>query len=127
MRDLADTYDQSEAAVDYSIGYSRESLEYTREWVENNDNAPSNVSITLSGLGRADGSVNRKNKHPHNSSVNIVLFLKKSTLAGKECMNPQMLLVTDLFNWRKHLSANPPSGFYPKCSIFRSIISDILC
>ena len=77
MRDLADTYDQSEAAVDYSIGYSRESLEYTREWVENNDNAPSNVSITLSGLGRADGSVNRKNKHLHNSSVNIVLFQKK--------------------------------------------------
>lgn len=49
VRELTDTYDQSEVGVDYSIGYSRESLEYTREWVENNDNAPQrNVSTNIS-------------------------------------------------------------------------------
>ncbi|XP_067932190.1 microtubule-associated protein futsch-like isoform X3 [Watersipora subatra] len=40
VRDLTDAYDQMEDAEDYDIGYSRESLEYTRKWIENNETTP---------------------------------------------------------------------------------------
>ena len=50
MRDLVDAYDQMEmdSRDDYNIGYSRESLEYTRKWIENNETTPEDMRMHVS-------------------------------------------------------------------------------
>lgn len=51
VRDLVETYDQAEetdSRNDYNLGYSRESLEYTRKWIENNETTPAEMSIHVS-------------------------------------------------------------------------------
>lgn len=54
VRDLVGAYDQIEdtdSRHDYNIGYSRESLEYTRKWVENNEITTADIPAQVSPTG----------------------------------------------------------------------------